>query len=710
MAAGSGAITDLAAFNITDGAAPNAALVEDASGNLFGTTQYGGAANYGTVFELAAGTGSVTTLVSFNDVNGAYPLGGLVEDDAGNLYGTTSGDNIVNEGTVFEVPALPTVATIDTVPPTVTLTAPANNSYSNNATPTLTATAADNPGGSGLASVQFQYSNNGGMSWTNAGPAQTSAPFTYTFTSALPEGAYLAQAVATDNAGNIATSSPVAFDIDLTPPTVTITAQPPQITESTSATFSFTATDPVSNGVSSGVNYLQYSLDGSSYVTTTSPLNLTGLNIGVHTLDVLAVDNAGNVGAAATYTWAIIGATHLAVSGPTLTLVAGTPFNFTVTAEDVFGNPAASFTGTVTLTSSDGQAILPAMTYTFTSADAGTHTFSGMVLETAGMQSVTATDLADGFIAAETGIAISASTAASLTLAGYPSATTAGTSHAFTVTVRDAYGNAATGFSGTVTLSSTDSGAVFTLPYTFTSNDAGVHTFSTALTTSGAQAIAAADSADSFTASESGIVVNAAAASSLVVAGFPTTATAGAAEAFTVTACDAYGNLATSYSGTVTLSSSDTQATFTPPTYTFGVADDGVHTFLATLNTPGPQSITAADTGLTGSETGIQVTTLPASRLGLVVSGFSSTSAGSSENFTVRAVDAMGNTVTGFTGVVTLTSSDPRASFAGTVYTFTTGDNGSHTFTGSFATAGDPSRSWRSTSGTGSSRRRRASP
>ena len=45
----------------------------DSSGNLYGTASDGGAANVGTVFELAKGSGTITTLASFNGTNGAYP-------------------------------------------------------------------------------------------------------------------------------------------------------------------------------------------------------------------------------------------------------------------------------------------------------------------------------------------------------------------------------------------------------------------------------------------------------------------------------------------------------------------------------------------------------------------------------------------------------------------------------------------------------------
>ena len=61
----------------------------DSSGNLYGTTERGGTSNDGTVFEVAEGSGTITTLASFNGTNGADPEGGLIMDGSGNLYGTT---------------------------------------------------------------------------------------------------------------------------------------------------------------------------------------------------------------------------------------------------------------------------------------------------------------------------------------------------------------------------------------------------------------------------------------------------------------------------------------------------------------------------------------------------------------------------------------------------------------------------------------------
>jgi uncharacterized repeat protein (TIGR03803 family) len=103
LAKGSGTITTLASFNGTDGAEPEAALVMDGSGNLYGTTAAGGASGDGTVFELVHGSGTVTTLVSFNGTNGGEPFAGLLLDGSGNLYGTTAGGGASNDGTVFEL-------------------------------------------------------------------------------------------------------------------------------------------------------------------------------------------------------------------------------------------------------------------------------------------------------------------------------------------------------------------------------------------------------------------------------------------------------------------------------------------------------------------------------------------------------------------------------------------------------------------------------
>ena len=69
---------------------PQGGLIADSSGNLFGTTSQGGTVGDGTVFEVATGSETITTLATFTGANGCRPHGGLVEDSSGNLFGTTT--------------------------------------------------------------------------------------------------------------------------------------------------------------------------------------------------------------------------------------------------------------------------------------------------------------------------------------------------------------------------------------------------------------------------------------------------------------------------------------------------------------------------------------------------------------------------------------------------------------------------------------------
>jgi uncharacterized repeat protein (TIGR03803 family) len=103
LAAGSGTITTLASFNCTNGANPLGVLTLDSQGNLYGTANLGGASNHGTVFELAAGSSTITTVASFNGTNGSGPVAGLIMDGSGNLYGTAANGGAYNNGTVFKV-------------------------------------------------------------------------------------------------------------------------------------------------------------------------------------------------------------------------------------------------------------------------------------------------------------------------------------------------------------------------------------------------------------------------------------------------------------------------------------------------------------------------------------------------------------------------------------------------------------------------------
>ena len=103
----SGTVTTLQSFNSTDGAGPSAGLLQATDGNFYGTTAEGGAgtscfAGCGTAFRLTS-AGALATLHSFDSADGASPAGGLFQATNGNLYGTTGGGGAGGDGTVFRL-------------------------------------------------------------------------------------------------------------------------------------------------------------------------------------------------------------------------------------------------------------------------------------------------------------------------------------------------------------------------------------------------------------------------------------------------------------------------------------------------------------------------------------------------------------------------------------------------------------------------------
>jgi uncharacterized repeat protein (TIGR03803 family) len=100
-----GTVTVLHAFaGGKEGANPAASLLLASDGRLYGTTQYGGANNQGTVFKLTT-SGQMTLLHSFTGQNGdgAQPIAALIQATDGGLYGTTIGGGANNLGVVFKI-------------------------------------------------------------------------------------------------------------------------------------------------------------------------------------------------------------------------------------------------------------------------------------------------------------------------------------------------------------------------------------------------------------------------------------------------------------------------------------------------------------------------------------------------------------------------------------------------------------------------------
>jgi hypothetical protein len=325
---------------------------------------------------------------------------------------------------------------------------------------------------------------------------------------------------------------------------------------------------------------------------------------GPHTITV-TIHHDGAADATATDTAQVspAAASTLVVSGFPSPIDAGDPGAFTVTAKDIYGNTATGYRGTVHFTSSDSRANLPD-DYTFTAADNGMVTFAA-VLATAGTQSITATDAANSLSGSQTGIVVTPATPAHIAFTN-PSTVTAGTPFPITVTVQDAYGNTVTRYTGTVHFT-TSQGAQAN--YIFTSADMGSHTFNVTLVHAGTLTVTGMDTTGSGATGMTTITVTPAAASYLVVAGFPSPARQEQAYSFTVTAYDAYGNVATGYAGTIHFSSNDREADL-PNDYTFRAADAGTHTFIATFHETGIFYLRATDTSnpsITGEQDNIVV-------------------------------------------------------------------------------------------------------
>jgi uncharacterized repeat protein (TIGR03803 family) len=104
-------LTTLHTFTGSDGAHPFGSLVQGTDGNLYGTTHHGGASDNGTIFKIDTAGVTLTTLHSFTDSDGANPVAGLIQATDGNLYGTTEDGGASGGGTIFKIDTAGTTLT-----------------------------------------------------------------------------------------------------------------------------------------------------------------------------------------------------------------------------------------------------------------------------------------------------------------------------------------------------------------------------------------------------------------------------------------------------------------------------------------------------------------------------------------------------------------------------------------------------------------------
>jgi hypothetical protein len=463
---------------------------------------------------------------------------------------------------------------------------------------------------------------------------------------------------------------------------------PQQVAAGGNVSVTVTAVDALGNPVPGflGTVDLDNTPAGSTARNLSGQYTFTPADAGRHTFlfsnltqagaDTLSTLAAGMPTATAPVTVVPAALNQFAFAAPA-TIPAGTPFSFTITAEDRFGNVEPNYTGTVHFSAlaNDAQAVLPA-DYTFTAADNSTHSFTATLTKTAGATSpfIAATDVATG-VRSSANIVISPLAPVSLSVS-VATTTPVRIPVSVVVSALDQFGNVAIGYTGTVHFASSDPQAALPSDYTFTAADAGHHTFTATLNTVGTQTLSVTDTANPAFSSQAQISVITVVPASIELFA-SSTATAGVGQTYVLVAFDAAGNVLTGYTGTVHLSSSDAQAGL-PADYTFTAADGGIHNFTLTVKTAGTQSISIADTEHPSVNTSVSVSVAPGAVTHFVISGPTAVTQGVGFKITVSAVDDFGNVVTGYRGAVHLSSTD---SAGGTQnFTFSNNDNGVHIF------------------------------
>ena len=203
----------------------------------------------------------------------------------------------------------------------------------------------------------------------------------------------------------------------------------------------------------------------------------------------------------------------------------------------------------------------------------------------------------------------SASAAAKLGFTTPPASPIAAGGNAGTVQlgVEDSSGDVITSDPGTLISLTVTGPNGYSATYSATASS-GIATFalaSTPLTVAGTYTYTA--TATTLTQAVATEVVNPAALAAFSVTGLGPFSAPQIAGTATVKAVDMYGNIVTSFTGPVSLTSSDATATISPATYTYAGADAGTHTYSVTFRTAGTQTVTATAGATTGSQTGIVV-------------------------------------------------------------------------------------------------------
>jgi len=377
---------------------------------------------------------------------------------------------------------------------------------------------------------------------------------------------------------------------------------------------------------------------------------------------------------------------RLALTGIPPSTVAGTSLPVTVSAVDNHGNVATDFSGTVHFDSTDPKAQLPA-DFLFTTANLGSRTFPVVLTKAA---SSTVTVSSTGLLSATGSVIVRSASAAQVTLDGLPALVVVDEPQSLTVTVRDAFGNPATDYAGTLHFTNSDPQASSIPDASFLPADLGVKVVSVRFGTAGTQSLSASDAVTPSIAGSASTHVVHGPAARLVMNGLPPSTVAGTLLVATVTAVDGHGNLVTDFSGTVHFGSTDPNAQL-PADFPFTAAYLGSRAFPIVLATAATSTVTVSSAGLQSATSTVVVGHAAAAHLTL--QGLpQQVVADAIQSVTVTVRDAFGNPVPEYTGTIHFTNSDPQASSIPDT-AFISTDLGVKIVTVQFGTAGQQSLS-----------------
>lgn len=336
-------------------------------------------------------------------------------------------------------------------------------------------------------------------------------------------------------------------------------------------------------------------------------------------------------------------------------VTAGDPLSVRVTALAGDGQTLTGYRGTVHLSSDDAAAVLPA-DLVFEGADRGVKT-AQVTLKSAGGRKISASAV-DVAATGAANVTVAPGAASRLELSGAPDSAAVGDSIVVAVTARDACGNVAVGYRGTVSVGTDDPAATVSPSHAFTADDAGRAFFALTFGTArvGAVGVSASDASGAVAAARANVGVHAGPAVLLRVLDLAAQTEADQLVSFRLRAEDRFGNAATGYTGTVRVLLTDLSAPVVPDV-AFSAGDAGEKLVSVAFYSAGPQSVIVSD-GTRGTSSELQVK--HASTFSYSLSALPPVSiAGSPLPLVITAVDRHGNVADRYAGSAHVASADP---------------------------------------------------